>query len=558
MARYTNTADVFSDIQRATVFTPLARFADVIRTVTDATRAIRRVQTSDINDSILSFVKRSEDLKRASRIIRANPGVFESRNQALAWSDKYWEMRRDVGGNRLETFRRKYGTIAGTDLFHRENTQLFTNRMAEIGRSPREQRIQDYYQQFGGSASPDAMDRAIQVVDAEDRADLHKRRIRGRKDFVYDTMSDERRELYDLTLKYGDRNLARRAMNENALRQFPWLRPLSQNIPVIGRNLPTIANALKRGAKAPIIGHFIKHPYMAAAGLAASTVMTSLREAAKIARLSATANMISVPTSGLLTAGHELAAWGGDASSIAKSISQFSGAQGAMFSGLGDTKHLHTLAAFGIDVRGSGKGGLLNYRERISKVQDKMRELHAAGDYDRMLYLAQTQGFDAPMIEATLKGIDLLKEDPIAKLLSSKSVTSTGEKINRLTKSPTDFLIESGRVFTKGNTMWNSILPYLGPVGKAIGSAANISSAIWNKFIDTDKAVSSVDSYNSSKEDGDKSIKPSNYSFSIGDISLPGVTDYSSFVSNIANLAADLLRSYSKKVIDSNESLEVN
>ena len=88
MASYTNPSDVLSDIRRSTVFTPLANFAASIRSITDATRAIKRIETSEINDSILSFVKKVDELERASRVIRANPGVFESRSQAIAWSDK--------------------------------------------------------------------------------------------------------------------------------------------------------------------------------------------------------------------------------------------------------------------------------------------------------------------------------------------------------------------------------------------------------------------------------------------------------------------------------------
>ena len=50
MASYTNPSDVLSDIRRSTVFTPLANFAASISSITDATRAIRRIKTSEINE----------------------------------------------------------------------------------------------------------------------------------------------------------------------------------------------------------------------------------------------------------------------------------------------------------------------------------------------------------------------------------------------------------------------------------------------------------------------------------------------------------------------------
>ena len=268
MASYTNPSDVLSDIRRSTVFTPLANFAASIRSITDATRAIKRIETSEINDSILSFVKKSDELKRASRIIRANPGVFESRSQAIAWSNKARSISMDAGGNRLSAFQRQFGHTAGTSLFNQENAQLFTNRMAEIGRSPRQQRIFDYYQQFGGAASADAMDRAEDVVRAEDERKRSEDRLEGRRAFAYDTADDYTKMRHDLRDKYKSSALADAKIRRDALKKLPnWMKNLVGNSNLSTKFLFNMSNGLAHAKNIPFLGKMLSDPVTAGVAL---------------------------------------------------------------------------------------------------------------------------------------------------------------------------------------------------------------------------------------------------------------------------------------------------
>ena len=255
MASYTNPSDVLSDIRRSTVFTPLANFAASISSITDATRAIKRIKTSEINDSILSFVKKSDELKRASRIIRSNPGVFESRSQAIAWSNKARSISMDAGGNRLSAFQRQFGHTAGTSLFNQENAQLFTNRMAEIGRSPRQQRIFDYYQQFGGAASSDSMSRAEQIVGEEDRKQTRIERQKGLRAYAYDQMGDYERTRYDLSQKYKSSSLADAKIRRDALKRLPgWMKDIVSNSRISTKTLFGLQKQMENFKKIPFVG----------------------------------------------------------------------------------------------------------------------------------------------------------------------------------------------------------------------------------------------------------------------------------------------------------------
>lgn len=268
MASYTNPSDVLSDIRRSTVFTPLANFAASISSITDATRAIKSIKTSEINDSILSFVKKADDLKRASRIIRANPGVFESRSQAIAWSNKARSISTDDGGNRLSAFQRQFGHTAGTSLFNQENAQLFTNRMAEIGRSPRQQRIFDYYQQFGGAASADSMDRAEDVVRAEDERKRSEERLEGRRAFAYDTADDYTKMRHDLRDKYKSSALADAKIRSDALKKLPnWMKNLVDNSKLSTKFLFNMSKGLDHAKKIPFLGKMLSDPVTAGVAL---------------------------------------------------------------------------------------------------------------------------------------------------------------------------------------------------------------------------------------------------------------------------------------------------
>ena len=283
MASYTNPSDVLSDIRRSTVFTPLANFAASIRSITDATRAIKRIETSEINDSILSFVKKSDELKRASRIIRANPGVFESRSQAIAWSNKARSISTDDGGNRLSAFQRQFGHTAGTSLFNQENAQLFTNRMAEIGRSPRQQRIFDYYQQFGGAASADAMDRAEDVVRAEDERKRSEERLEGRRAFSYDMADDYTRMRHDLRGKYKSSALADAKIRQDALKKLPsWMKNLVDNSKLSTKFLFNMSKGLDHAKNIPFFGKMLSDPVTAgvAFGMGSIALMKATSERA--------------------------------------------------------------------------------------------------------------------------------------------------------------------------------------------------------------------------------------------------------------------------------------
>ena len=379
------------------------------------------------------------------------------------------------------------------------------------------------------------------------KLELARSRRSGLRKYAYDMMPDERRELYDLTLKYGDRNLARRAMNENALRQFPWLKTLAKSNPIIAKNLPDIANVLKKGAKTPIIGHLIKHPYIAAAGIGLGILHKIASHSTNIAKSIPLETMSGISLSNLITAGHEISAWGGSKEDIAKSAIGFSGKQGLMMAGLGGTSHLKTLAALGIDIRGTGRYGMLSNKEMLQRVSRAIKEANDIGDIDRVVALANTQGFTGAMVEAAKSGYDFSDIHPISEIQSSGVFRNLGEILRKLWDSPT---IELTSPIIKG-------------INNSTTTGAQDTLGLMSLFMkdkEVNKAIQSAEEYSRNKTSsvsGDG--RNVSYVWNLnGDVNLPEVKDGMDFARAIPTLSSDLLKEYAQPVIDANESLAIS
>lgn len=289
MATYSRASDVMADIATITRATPnISNFTSAIGSIRDAIIELNRMRVSDRNDTLLSFVNKARELRRADRIIAANPGVFESRSQALAWSEKAQSISRDAGENRLQAFMKQYGSIAGRNLFTQENAQLFTSRMSEIGRSPRQQRIFDYYQQFGGGASADAMDRAEEVVRAEDEARRTSEQREGRKAFAYDTMDEFSRIRHDYRDKYKSASLADAKIRRDALKKLPeWMKNLVGNSRMSTKFLFNMSKGLDHAKKIPFIGK-IFDPVSMGVGLGLGITSFAFKASSEIDKANAT------------------------------------------------------------------------------------------------------------------------------------------------------------------------------------------------------------------------------------------------------------------------------
>ena len=284
MATYSRSSDVMRDIHAVSALTPnISNFTSSIRSIADAARELNRIRISDRNDSLLSFINKARDMRRADRIMSANQGVFASRNKALEWFDKSLAISRDEGGNRFAELRKHHGDLVGRSLFNQENAQLFTNRMAEIGRSPRQQRIFDYYQQFGGAASADAMDRAEDVVRAEDERKRSEERLEGRRAFAYDTADDYTKMRHDLRDKYKSSALADAKIRQDALKKLPsWMKNLVDNSRLSTKFLFNMSKGLDHAKNIPFFGKMLSDPVTAgvAFGMGSIALMKATSERA--------------------------------------------------------------------------------------------------------------------------------------------------------------------------------------------------------------------------------------------------------------------------------------
>ena len=274
MATYSRSSDVMRDIHAVSALTPnISNFTSSIRSIADAARELNRIRISDRNDSLLSFINKARDMRRADRIMSANQGVFASRNKALEWFDKSLAISRDEGGNRFAELRKHHGDLVGRSLFNQENAQLFTNRMAEIGRSPRQQRIFDYYQQFGGAASADAMDRAEDVVRAEDERKRSEERLEGRRAFAYDTADDYTKMRHDLRDKYKSSALVDAKIRQDALKKLPsWMKNLVDNSKLSTKFLFNMSKGLAHAKNIPFFGKMLSDPVTAGVALGMGSI----------------------------------------------------------------------------------------------------------------------------------------------------------------------------------------------------------------------------------------------------------------------------------------------
>ena len=386
------------------------------------------------------------------------------------------------------------------------------------------------------NASVDAKTAEREEIDAEAKVLSAKRRASAA---AYNRAA--RAKKYHDVEAQGKRNLARRDM---VFRQFPWLKPMSKAYPIIGKNLPIIANALKKGAKMPVIGQFIRHPAAMAALFAVAAGRKFLNAAGSYSNMLPVTHMTGVSQGQLRTAGHMLSEWGGSGEDLAKSISSFGGKQGAMFAGLGDTKHLERLGALGIDIRGSGKGGLLNHQERIQRISEAIRSAHASGDTDRIIALSQAGDFSPAMVEAAIHGKDFSDVDPLAKAMEGS--TGLGGRWNRWKDS---WLIEARKgLFGKGKTLYGDAADLLGMAFPFLKVGTFAHRLLTGDYSMSD-AISSANDYaqnpSSTGSGGGTVIIYQN-----GDLSLPNVQDAQGFVSGIIGVAGHQIKSIGKPIID--------
>lgn len=182
-----------------------------------------------------------KDMDRSIALMHARPGIFETPQQALRFSSRMMELNNPEMLRRIEAIE-KYGSEEAADI------------VAKSEEKERERRRKN--------------------EQAKERRDARKR-------FEYDTAPKFEREFHDLTERYGGgrsgerlaeemmsrrselrRSRARREFLQDTYRRLPWMKTLVDAGIIQKKELPRIAKTMMKMSKAPIIGHFVKHPMM--------------------------------------------------------------------------------------------------------------------------------------------------------------------------------------------------------------------------------------------------------------------------------------------------------
>lgn len=169
----------------------------------------------------------------------------------------------------------------GPSLAYAINTQLgIGKRRMRLGDILTAKEIEDVF--VGPTATPE------QIVEGRRKDEARRERIgRTRKEgerrarasrtrqsfaWTYDNWTDEQRELFELTKRYGSRQKAeefyRNKQRESLYEKAPWIKTLVKAGVIEQKHIPIISKKLDKITRMPIFGHglgmLIKHPAIAA------------------------------------------------------------------------------------------------------------------------------------------------------------------------------------------------------------------------------------------------------------------------------------------------------
>ena len=288
-----------------------------------------------------------------------------------------------------------------------EHAQRYQERMKELSVPTGERRWLQMKEQYGEEG-------AKEVRSAENRKKL---------DELKKTELDKKFDHF-LEMFGGDRQAADKAMRETVAKGFP---EFLKNSSLSAKQLAGLVSFVK---KIPGLGGLFNQAGIAASqgngmgwvGAVVAGLQLGMKGIEMIvahdkekSRIGTAAHAAGMTGGQYRSADAVLSAMGGSGDDLASVMKGRNQAIGNLFMGRGGTEFLEGLAAYGIDITGSGKGGLLTDQEKTNRVAQKIHELVASGDVETALSLKSEAGFSDAMYEmAVRQGGAILKDSLFA------------------------------------------------------------------------------------------------------------------------------------------------
>lgn len=510
---------------------------------------VNRIQLHSDIQSLRSVIKRSNDLIRADKEMKINPGRWKDAGEYL----KYAKAKKFASANAKERYILTHSEALGGDTAAEDVYSANSQRL-------RDDMLSSFYAKNikGGAGKRKAdiaalMDSGMTQSDAErylqETRDYEARRLRRerlsdqnkrahngtmafKRDIGYLRMNDLDRFIYDNQDRYGGgddgKKRARIIWEEKLFKEFKWLKPLAKGSTTISRHLPTIARGIKGASKLPFIGAAIKNPIGAAVAAGVGMAYTTIKTFEKIGDKAARASSLGLAPWMYESAGLGLAEWGGTGESMAKPVGNWRIAMGKMYHG-GGTEHLSTLARYGISP--VGKNGLMNYSEMLDAVGGRIQEFMNTGREDEALALASELGLDPAMFNA-MNGYGSRTTYAIFGRNSGKAkgiMTEKNIKRARETKSNLSSLSNAADAALIG--VWDHLK---GTLTK--GYILHYAEKAYDYFTKSEKAASSADVYESGSITNNTQTSTKNTSVSInGPINI-STNNPKAFIDYVANM----------------------
>lgn len=334
----------------------------------------------DINASRRNL-RESDELFKADRYMRQNPGRYETATQRINAVKKMREIRSPFGA-KMDEYREAYGGDA--DRILRAEADVEYKKYIQGITDPIGAKRKSLAKQFGGGARGNAM--AINAMRAE-----------ARENYRYDMLSDFDKRFEDLTKRYGGGASGEKMAIQMMAKNNIFLKSISKELPGLTKTILKAAPSIKMGmgAGSAIFGawRYILSQQRGWAGLSTAGGRMGIDPAMAIAANTA-------------LGGKSL---GGGVGSL-KLIGSWETNIGRMMRG-GSTEFLADLAKYGVDIRGSGLGGFATGEEIFTSVVSKIMQYKKSGNKNLALALADIAGIDAAVYEAMdhVKDGDVLK-----------------------------------------------------------------------------------------------------------------------------------------------------
>lgn len=202
----------------------------------------------------LGKVIKASDYHRALTAMRRHPGMWATAGEYLKYEKRHIAANERIGaiksedGGRKQSLINQFGAADAARILQAEQSAAIRDAGLEIlkqeekgkdaykrdKRSKGAQRYEELRERYGGTVNADAM-----------ASEMFERETELRK----------------------SRAIHQRTIND--FRKFPWLKTLVDAGIIQKKELPKITKILGKASKMPIVGHFAKHPSLAALSAAA-------------------------------------------------------------------------------------------------------------------------------------------------------------------------------------------------------------------------------------------------------------------------------------------------